>query len=59
MSDTTETEYKGRMHVSNTQEELDRLLTSIQNNITVNMEEQACSEAKVALDAYYKVRRQF
>jgi hypothetical protein len=54
-SDTVEEEYEGHQHFLNTQQELDRMISSIQNKVIVGMEEQACSEAKVALDAYYKV----
>lgn len=55
MSATREQDWGGKMHVSNTAVDLSRLLTSLQQRIIVNMDEQACSEALSGLCAYYKV----
>lgn len=46
---------RGKFHVSNTPEDIDQLVASCQRHVQVNMDEQACSEALTALDAYYKV----
>ncbi|EEH40547.2 hypothetical protein PAAG_09000 [Paracoccidioides lutzii Pb01] len=45
----------GKIHVSNTPHDLAKLLGSLQNHVVVNMEQQACEEAKAGLAAYYKV----
>lgn len=55
MTAATEHDYNGKMHVSNTALELQKLLSSIQSHVNVDMDKQACSEARLALDAYYKV----
>ncbi|KAK2744018.1 hypothetical protein FQN57_004471 [Myotisia sp. PD_48] len=43
------------MHINNAPQDRDRLLTALQSNVEVDMDEQTCEEAKIALDAYYKV----
>ena len=35
--------------------DLGRLFNALQKHVTVDMDEQACSEVRVGLDAYYKV----
>ena len=35
--------------------DLERLFNALQKHVTVDMDEQACSEVRVGLDAYYKV----
>ncbi|PGH37001.1 hypothetical protein GX50_00237 [[Emmonsia] crescens] len=45
----------GKFHVSNTPSDMDRLMSSLQGHIYVDMNQQACEEAKAGLDAYYKV----
>jgi hypothetical protein len=49
-------DWNGRFHVSNSSDEISRLVASLQNHhIIVDMEERACYEAQIDLDAYYKV----
>ncbi|EME43788.1 hypothetical protein DOTSEDRAFT_71579 [Dothistroma septosporum NZE10] len=57
MADTTDEDYGGRMHISNNNVDIQKLLGSLQNRIVVNMDDQACAEARAALNAYYKVAR--
>ncbi len=45
----------GKFHVSNIQVDFDKLLSSLQNRVVVDMDDQACSEAQAGLTAYYKV----
>jgi len=52
-------EWKGKLHVSNTTVDLQKLSTSLQTRVVVDMTEQACLESLAALDAYYKVLRAF
>ena len=50
-------DWNGRFHVSNSPIEINRLVASLQNHgVIVDMEERACHEAEIDLDAYYKVR---
>lgn len=49
------TDLHGALHISNTPADKERLLTSLQKHVTVDMDQQACEEAKSGLDAYYKV----
>jgi hypothetical protein len=55
MAEAKEHEFYGKLHVSNNQVDANRLLASLQSRITVDMDEQACSEALDGLRAYYKV----
>lgn len=48
-------DWDGVLHVSNTHDDRLRLLTTLQNHITVDMEQEACNEGKTSLQAYYKV----
>ncbi|KAF4273781.1 hypothetical protein CNMCM8812_007002 [Aspergillus fumigatus] len=51
-------DWNSRFHVNNSPDEISRLVTSLQNHhIIVDMEERACYEAEMDLDAYYKVAR--
>jgi hypothetical protein len=45
----------GKLHVSNTSFDHEKLFDSLNNRIIVDMDEQACSEALEDLEAYYKV----
>lgn len=56
MDETTSRDYNGRVHISNNSIDIQTFLTSLQNRTVVNMDEQACSEAKASLLAYYKVK---
>lgn len=49
-------ERNGKLHVSNTQVDLQKLCSSLKNRVVVDMTEQACEESLAALNAYYKVR---
>lgn len=56
LHNTINDDWNGRFHVSNSQDEINRLVMSLQNHgVIVDMEERACSEAQTDLDAYYKV----
>lgn len=48
-------EWNGKLHVSNTQVDLKKLCSSLENRVVVDMTEQACEEALADLNAYYKV----
>jgi hypothetical protein len=49
-------EWNGKLHVSNTEVDLQRLCASLKNRVVVDMTEQACEESLAALNAYYKAR---
>lgn len=55
MDHAIEHEWKGKLHVSNTQVDLNKLCSSLKNRVVVDMTEQACEESLAALNAYYKV----
>ncbi|KAL3418167.1 dynamin [Phlyctema vagabunda] len=44
----------GKLHVSNTPVDTGKFLASLQNRVLVDMDDQACSEAKAGMEAYYK-----
>ncbi|KAK9578591.1 hypothetical protein V6Z92_009264 [Aspergillus fumigatus] len=49
-------DWNGRFHVNNSSDEISQLVASLQDHhIIVDMEERACYEAQIDLDAYYKV----
>ena len=57
LNNTISKDWNNRFHVSNSPDEISRLVTSLHNHgVIVDMEERACSEAQTDLDAYYKVR---
>ncbi len=56
MHGVVEHDWNGKLHVSNTPMDSGRLLAALQNRVIVDMDDQACSEAKAGLNAYYKVR---
>jgi hypothetical protein len=43
------------MHISNNGIDVKRLVGALQKRVIVDMDEQACSEVRAGLDAYYKV----
>ena len=47
--------YNGKLHISNTAADADKLLNALQRQVSLNMDEQACSEVLAAFSAYYKV----
>lgn len=55
MYNAIQTDWKGKFHVSNSSEEIDKLVTSLQERVVVDMANQACVEAQNDLTAYYKV----
>lgn len=59
MEQTAADDWHGAMHISNNGADLKRLIGALQKRIVVDMDEQACAEARVALDAYYKVYSTF
>jgi hypothetical protein len=50
-----EEDWNGKLHVSNTSFDSEKLLASLQKRVIVDMDVQACSEALAGLKAYYKV----
>ena len=48
-------DFHGKLHVSNTVPDMERLLASLQRRVIVNMDDQACAEALAGLNSYYKV----
>ena len=56
LNNTINEDWNGRFHVNNSSDEISRLVASLQNHgVIVDMEERACHEAQIDLDAYYKV----
>lgn len=56
LSNTIKDDWNGRFHVSNSSDDINRLVASLQSHgVIVDMEERACYEAQIDLDAYYKV----
>lgn len=55
MDEAREEDWNGRFHISNTQVDVEKLLTSLQSRITIDIDSQACLEALAGLDAYCKV----
>ncbi|KAL2859983.1 uncharacterized protein BJX67DRAFT_375912 [Aspergillus lucknowensis] len=55
MDDASREDWNGEFHVSNSQFEISRLLTALQDRVVVDMTERACMDARTDLAAYYKV----
>ncbi|KAJ5210048.1 Dynamin [Penicillium cf. griseofulvum] len=55
--DSIHTDWDGTLHLQNTERDCARLVSSLKKRVNVDMKEQACSEAKADLTAYYKVAR--
>ncbi|KAL4941105.1 hypothetical protein BDV06DRAFT_229883 [Aspergillus oleicola] len=55
MDDVIREDWNGRFHVSNSQVEISRLLSALQDRVVVDMTERACMDARTDLAAYYKV----
>ncbi|CRG83177.1 hypothetical protein PISL3812_00526 [Talaromyces islandicus] len=55
MNDAIHKDWNDKFHVSNSEVEIKKLLTSLQDRIIVDMTERACMEARTDLAAYYKV----
>ncbi|KFY02398.1 hypothetical protein V494_00073 [Pseudogymnoascus sp. VKM F-4513 (FW-928)] len=52
---SVEYDQNGKLHACKTAMDSMKLITSLQNRVIVNMDDQACSEALAGLNAYYKV----
>lgn len=48
-------DWGGKVHISNTYSDIERLMSAVESRIIVDMGEQACNEAITDLGAYYKV----
>ncbi|KAK0932876.1 hypothetical protein LTR29_015546 [Friedmanniomyces endolithicus] len=57
MRNAAEDDYGGALHVSNNSIDMQRLIKARQMRVIVDMDEQACAEARAGLNAYYKVPR--
>ncbi|KAF4765279.1 hypothetical protein HAV15_003258 [Penicillium sp. str.  len=55
MHSAIEQDWNGKFHVNNSSGEIDKLVTSLQDRVIVDMTKQSCSEAQNDLSAYYKV----
>lgn len=55
VKDTADNDFHGAMHISNNGIDVKRLVSALQKRVIVDMDEQACSEVRAGLDAYYKV----
>ncbi|KAJ6102633.1 Dynamin [Penicillium sp. IBT 16267x] len=55
--DAIQNDWDGTLHLQNTEKDCVKLLSSLKKRVIVDMKEQACSEAKTDLIAYYKVAR--
>jgi hypothetical protein len=55
MNDSAAQDWNGKLHVSNNNFDANKLLSSLQSRINVDMDAQACAEALSGLYAYYKV----
>lgn len=51
----TDQDWARKSHISNRPKDIERFVHSLQDRITVDMDEQACNEAMAQLNAYYKV----
>jgi hypothetical protein len=56
MDDAIREDWNGKFHVSNSQFEISKLLSALQDRVIVDMTEQACMDARADLAAYYKVK---
>ena len=57
MNEASIEDWNGKLHVSNTSVDADKLLASLQKRIVVDIDAQACTEALAGLSAYYKCWR--
>ncbi|KYG40913.1 hypothetical protein M433DRAFT_159716 [Acidomyces richmondensis BFW] len=55
MQDASIGVYNGKLHISNTAADAEKLLNALQQEVTVDMDDQACSEVLAGFSAYYKV----
>ncbi|OJD32591.1 dynamin gtpase [Diplodia corticola] len=57
MKDVISKDWGGVVHLTNTEYDRNELLDSLGKRVVVDMDAQACEEARVGLEAYYKVAR--
>lgn len=55
MHNAIEYDWNGKFDVNNSADNIEKLVTSLQRRVVVDMTRQACSEAHNDLTAYYKV----
>lgn len=55
MQDASVGVYNGKLHISNTAADADKLLNALQRQVSVDMDDQACAEVLTGFSAYYKV----
>jgi hypothetical protein len=55
VDNATQMDWGGRFHFNNSPDDLNRLISTLQARVEVNMVDQACSEALTDLNAYYNV----
>ena len=55
LAETRDDDWRRKVHISNTQVDIDRLISGIERRIIVDMDTQACEDALSGLQAYYKV----
>ena len=53
--DKAEDDFYGSMHSKKKNVDIERLVNALQKHVIVDMDEQACTEVRAGLDAYYKV----
>lgn len=56
MNSVISQDWGGSLHISNTPLDRQKLFNSLERRIVVDMDAQACDEARVGLEAYYKVK---
>ncbi|KAK0860499.1 hypothetical protein LTR87_017283 [Friedmanniomyces endolithicus] len=57
IQDAANNDYGGALHTSNNGIDMQRLIKALQRRVIVDIDKQACAEARAGLDAYYKVAR--
>lgn len=55
MQDASIGVYNGKLHISNTAADAEKLLNALQRQVSVDMDDQACAEVLAGFSAYYKV----
>lgn len=55
MQDASIGVYNGKLHISNTAADAEKLLNALQRQVYVDMDDQACEEVLAGFSAYYKV----
>ena len=55
MQDASIGVYNGKLHISNTAADAEKLMNALQRQVSIDMDDQACSEVLAGFSAYYKV----